>query len=67
MLCVSDVSECMSAPCMYNATCQDHVNGYKCTCTDGYTGGHCETGRSIFVSVFQSTYIAWQYVAICTT
>ena len=35
----------MSSPCQNGAECIDGVNEYSCTCRDGYTGIHCETGK----------------------
>lgn len=43
----TDVDECESNPCENDATCTDAVNMYTCTCADGYTGTHCETGEAI--------------------
>ena len=45
---VSDIDECISAPCMNGATCSDDVNGYSCNCTSGYIGDNCETGQYLF-------------------
>ena len=42
-----DINECLSKPCLHGATCIDEVNEYTCTCLPGYTGVHCETGRSV--------------------
>ena len=42
-----DINECSSNPCMNGATCTDAVNAYTCGCVAGYTGSHCETGRSL--------------------
>ena len=25
-------------PCQHDGVCEDHVNGYNCTCPDGYIG-----------------------------
>ena len=41
-----DIDECSSAPCGNLATCSDEANGYNCTCLAGYTGEHCETGKT---------------------
>ena len=40
-----DIDECASTPCQNAGTCTDDVNGYSCSCVDGYEGTHCE-GRS---------------------
>ena len=44
----SDINECHSDPCMNGATCEDGVFQYTCSCVDGYTGTHCETGEQVF-------------------
>ena len=53
----SDINECHSDPCMNGATCEDGVFQYTCSCVDGYTGTHCETGnnesRNLIFSRFQ--------------
>ncbi len=40
-----DKDECSSSPCMYEGTCQDEIDHYKCECLPGYNGTHCEIGR----------------------
>ena len=39
-----DIDECASNPCSEDATCVDGINYYTCSCADGHTGTHCETG-----------------------
>ncbi|KAL9961808.1 hypothetical protein ACROYT_G030830 [Oculina patagonica] len=34
--------KCSSNPCQNGATCNDHSNGYSCTCVAGFEGHHCE-------------------------
>ena len=41
------MNECTSDPCKNEANCTDDINGYNCTCMAGYTGVHCEIGRSV--------------------
>ena len=42
-----EIDECLSAPCMWNSTCSDEIDGYTCNCTSGYNGTHCEIGNII--------------------
>ena len=44
----SDIDECLSLPCHNNGTCDDQINGYTCTCRNGFTGTNCETGEDLF-------------------
>ena len=37
-----DINECASQPCQNGGQCVDGVNGYNCTCADGYAGTNCE-------------------------
>ena len=33
-----DIDECLSDPCDSNATCNNSVGSFTCTCDSGYTG-----------------------------
>jgi hypothetical protein len=41
----TDVDDCLSVPCQHGARCADGVDAYTCTCSAGWTGDNCETGR----------------------
>jgi hypothetical protein len=42
---IVDIDDCLPSPCLHG-TCQDHPNGYTCTCNHGYTGTDCRTSKS---------------------
>ena len=44
-LCVLDIDECASNPCVNGATCVDQINGYNCTCPAGFTGPTCAESK----------------------
>ena len=41
-----EIDECASNPCQNQASCIDRVHAYVCQCPAGYTGLHCEIGKS---------------------
>ena len=45
MFVFAEIDECVSNPCESGSTCNNYVNSFNCTCTDGYTGMMCETGN----------------------
>ena len=38
-------------PVKVGSTCNNYVNSFNCTCTEGYTGIICETGVWPFLSI----------------
>lgn len=36
--CEVNIDECISSPCLHNATCVDLLHGYECVCKLGFTG-----------------------------
>ena len=64
----TEINECLSSPCVNDATCTDNVNSYTCTCVDGYTGTNCETGMlnlhlSVYISIINwLVYIPHGYI-----
>jgi len=44
-----DINECESDPCQHDGSCIDRINSYTCTCFTGYTGLHCEEGKSFIL------------------
>ena len=45
IICYIDVDDCIASDCANGATCVDGINQYTCTCTEGFTGKHCESGK----------------------
>lgn len=43
--CVLDIDECVSVPCVFG-TCSDQVDGFTCTCDQGYSGDVCQHGMN---------------------
>ncbi|CAG2201056.1 unnamed protein product [Mytilus edulis] len=41
-ICLSFDTPCDANPCLNNGVCRNKVNGYICTCPNGYHGDHCE-------------------------
>ena len=48
----SAICDCPSCCCQNGGTPQQESNGYSCTCVDGYSGCHCETGKESITSLF---------------
>ena len=53
----TDIDDCASHPCENNGTCTDRVNGFNCSCAQGFNGTQCGTGNQ-----FQSSCCFIMYV-----
>ena len=42
LILILDISECDSDPCENGGNCTDDVNGYTCSCANGWTGSECQ-------------------------
>ena len=51
---ITDIDECVSNPCKNGGNCIDGINSYKCSCTDGWKGKNCETGKYFHILMFQA-------------
>lgn len=40
--CEELIDNCSSSPCLNEGYCKNFVNGYTCTCKDGFYGINCE-------------------------
>ena len=40
--CGTEINECQSQPCLFNGTCEDLVDGFRCQCQKGYMGQQCQ-------------------------
>ena len=40
-----DLDDCVSHPCLNDGICVDGVDAYTCTCTAGFLGIHCGSGK----------------------
>nr|XP_026693424.1 uncharacterized protein LOC100183806 [Ciona intestinalis] len=42
-ICMKDIDDCASTPCLNGGTCTDGVSSFTCACVNGYTGADCST------------------------
>ena len=53
---LTDIDECASSPCRHQGNCTDLIAGYKCSCPEGTTDLHCETGNSVTLNILTMTF-----------
>ena len=52
----SKIVVCQPSPCQNSGTCSVDATsstGYKCTCSNGYSGVRCENGIYLWIKVFK--------------
>ena len=47
MVLLTDIDDCLGVSCSNSGTCVDMVDDYTCNCVQGFTGEHCETGKTV--------------------
>ena len=51
--CDNNIDDCIAHACQNNASCQDEVNDYSCSCEYGFTGQMCEIAMGQFYLFLQ--------------
>ena len=64
--CWTDIDDCVNNSCQNNATCVDHVNGYTCNCSAGFTGTYCETGMNSILPRDDIYFFRWLFFWVST-
>ena len=63
----TEIDECASNPCQFGGNCTDLINGYNCTCSDGYMGVLCETGLVIPSAIIFAILVAAKNLLVAFT
>ena len=50
LILLTAIDHCASSPCDNFGTCTTTNTGYTCTCSTGYIGPRCQTGKTLFPS-----------------
>ena len=58
---VLDIDECEPAPCQNGGTCVDAVNGFSCTCDEGFAGNQCSVGKILayYRHYYHTVFVIW--------
>ena len=40
------MNECVTSPCKNTGSCLNEPGSYKCMCTQGFEGRHCDNGEA---------------------
>ena len=48
-----DIDECLSDPCDSNATCNNSVGSFTCTCDSGYSGDGFQCDGELIIGIKQ--------------
>ena len=60
----SETVVCQPSPCQNSGTCSVDATsstGYKCTCSNGYSGVRCENGIYLWIKVFKHKKIFFNF------
>ena len=52
---LSDIDECFSDPCHSNATCNNTIGSFTCTCVSGYAGDGIQCFGKYFICGVRNT------------
>ena len=51
VLCDLRINFCQGVDCGRRGTCENLLTGYRCVCSQGYTGANCEVRPAIQISI----------------
>ena len=51
-----DIDDCVNRTCHNGGSCIDGINSYSCNCVAGFTGNHCETGKTLIITILRNLF-----------
>lgn len=63
-LCNYEYNECDSNPCLNDGQCTDHIGGFSCKCTRGFTGKRCHIKVSTYILLFILSLVRKPYFVV---